>query len=136
MCLDALDALTKKLHSLIDALWKTSRLESGVIALRPEPGALQDGLSSAVSQLEPRNEIGRCLFTKEPEPLRRDSTYRYTHSVVDLLRALDTIAERSQRQLPPPTAKIKGIVAKEPNPDTRKAGEVLRQMDLRGVARL
>ena len=26
----------------------------------------------AVSQLEPRNEIGRCLFTKEPEPLRRE----------------------------------------------------------------
>lgn len=29
-------------------------LESGVIALRPEPGALQDVLSSAVSQLEPK----------------------------------------------------------------------------------
>ena len=90
----------------------------------------------AVSQLEPRNEIGRCLFTKEPEPLRRDSTYRYKHSVVDLLRALDTIAERSQRQLPPPTANFKGIVAKEPYPVTRKAGEVLRQLVLRGVERL
>ena len=33
---------------------KTSRLESGVIALRPKPGALQDVLSSAVSQLEPK----------------------------------------------------------------------------------
>ncbi len=90
----------------------------------------------AVSQLEPRNEIGRCLFTKEPEPLRRDSTYRYKHSVVDLLRALDTIAERSQRQLPPPTANFNGIVAKEPYPVTRKAGEVLRQLVLRGVERL
>lgn len=90
----------------------------------------------AVSQLEPRNEIGRCLFTKEPEPLRRDSTYRYKHSVVDLLRALDTISERSQRQLPPPTANFKGIVAKEPYPVTRKAGEVLRQLVLRGVERL
>lgn len=90
----------------------------------------------AVSQLEPRNEIGRCLFTKEPELLRRDSTYRYKHSVVDLLRALDTIAERSQRQLPPPTANFKGIVAKEPYPVTRKAGEVLRQLVLRGVERL
>lgn len=90
----------------------------------------------AVSQLEPRNEIGRCLFTKEPEPLRRDSTYRYKHSVVDLLRTLDTIAERSQRQLPPPTANFKGIVAKEPYPVTRKAGEVLRQLVLRGVERL
>ena len=90
----------------------------------------------AVSQLEPRNEIGRCLFTKEPEPLRRDNTYRYKHSVADLLRALDTIAERSQRQLPPPTANFKGIVAKEPYPVTRKAGEVLRQLVLRGVERL
>ena len=93
-------------------------------------------IRAAVSQLEPRNEIGRCLFTKEPEPLRRDSTYRYKHSVVDLLRAVDTIAERSQRQLPPPTANFKGIVAKEPYPVTRKAGEVLRQLVLRGVERL
>ena len=54
VCLDALDAQTKKLQSLIDALVKTSRLESGVIALRPKPGALQDVLSSAVSQLEPK----------------------------------------------------------------------------------
>lgn len=90
----------------------------------------------AVSQLEPRNEIGRCLFTKEPEPLRRDNTYRYRHDVLDLLRALDTIAERNQRQLPPPTANFKGIVAKEPYPVTRKAGEVLRQLVLRGVERL
>lgn len=54
VCLDALDAQTRKLQSLIEALVKTSRLESGVIALRPEPGALQDVLSSAVSQLEPK----------------------------------------------------------------------------------
>lgn len=90
----------------------------------------------AVSQLEPRNEIGRCLFTKEPEPLRKDKTYRYKHSVLDLLRALDLIAERNQSQLPPPTANFKGIVAKEPYPVTRKAGEVLRQLVLRGVERL
>ncbi len=93
-------------------------------------------IRSAVAQLEPRNEIGRCLFTKEPEPLRKDSTYRYKHNVLDLLRALDTIAERNQRQLPPPTANFKGIVAKEPYPVTRKAGEVLRQLVLRGVERL
>ena len=90
----------------------------------------------AVTQLEPRNEIGRCLFTKEPEPLRKDNTYRYRHSVLDLLRALDLIAERNQRQLPPPTANFQGIVAKEPYPVTRKAGEVLRQLVLRGVERL
>ena len=90
----------------------------------------------AVSELEPRNEIGRCLFTKEPEPLRREQGYRYQHDVRDLLRALDIIAERSQRQLPPPTANFRGIVGKEPYPIGRKTGEVLRVLLLRGVERL
>lgn len=90
----------------------------------------------AVSALEPRNEIGRCLFTKEPEPLRREQGYRYQHDVIDLLRALDTIAERSQRQLPPPTTNFKGIVGKEPYPVGKKAAEVLRQLVLRGMERL
>ena len=90
----------------------------------------------AVSQLEPRNEIGRCLFTKEPEPLRRDQTYRYQHAPIDLLKALDTISERSARQLPPPTVNFMGIVGKEPYPVSRKAGEVLRQLILRGVERM
>lgn len=93
-------------------------------------------IRSAISVLEPRNEIGRCLFTKEPEPLRRDQTYRYSHETVDLLKALDNIAERNQRMLPPPTVNFKGIVGKEPYPVTKKAGEVLRQLLLRGVERL
>ncbi|MBQ7857903.1 MAG: segregation/condensation protein A [Oscillospiraceae bacterium] len=95
-----------------------------------------DQVRVAISALEPRNEIGRCLFTKEPEPLRRDQTYRYKHDAADLLRALDTIAERNQRTLPPPTVNFKGIVGKEPYPVTKKAGEVLRQLVLRGVERL
>ena len=90
----------------------------------------------AIAELEPRNEIGRCIFTKEPEPLRRDRTYQYKHEPLDLLRALDAIAERSNRQLPPPTSNFQGIVGKEPYPVTRKAGEVLRQLLLRGVEKL
>lgn len=93
-------------------------------------------IRQAIVQLEPRNEIGRCIFTKEPEPLPKEKTYRYQHNTADLLRALDLIAERNQRQLPPPTANFKGIVAKEPYPVNRKAGEVLRQLVLRGVERL
>lgn len=93
-------------------------------------------IRAAVAELEPRNEIGRCLFTKQPEPLKRDRGYRYQHDVLDLLRALDTIAERNARQLPPPTVNFKGIVGKEPYPIGRKTGEVLRQLVLRGVERL
>lgn len=90
----------------------------------------------AVTALEPRNEIGRCLFTKDPEPLRREQGYRYKHDVMDILRALDTMAERNQRQLPPPASNFKGIVGKEPYPVGKKAAEVVRQLVLRGVERL
>ena len=95
-----------------------------------------EGIREAVAFLEPRNEIGHCLFVKEPEPLRKDQTYRYQHDPVDLLKALDAIAERSARQLPPPTMNFLGIVGKEPYPVTRKAGEVMRRLLLRGIERL
>ena len=95
-----------------------------------------EGIRQAIAVLEPRNEIGRCLFTKDPEPLRKDRTYRYQHDSIDLLKALDGIAERSARQLPPPTVNFMGIVGKEPYPVTRKAGEVMRQLLLRGIERL
>ena len=90
----------------------------------------------AITVLEPRNDIGRCIFTKEPEPLRRDTTYRYKHQPEDLLRALDEMAERSQRRLPPPTVNFKGIVGKEPYPVTRKSTELIRTLVLRGIERL
>ncbi len=90
----------------------------------------------AVSALEPRNEIGRGIFVKQPEPLRRDKTYRYKHEPEDMLRALDEIAERNQRRLPPPTVNFKGIVGKEPYPVSRKAKEVVRRLVLRGIERL
>ncbi len=93
-------------------------------------------IRTAVAELEPRNDIGRCIFTKEPEPLRRDQGYRYQHDVRDLIKALDAISERNQRQLPPPTMNFKGIVGKEPYPIGRKTGEVLRRLMLRGFERL
>ena len=109
-------------------------LRQGLIERRRREAMEQIRL--AVAELEPRNEIGRCLFTKEPEPLRKAGGYRYQHEVKDLLRALEMISERSQRQLPPPPQNFKGIVGKEPYPVARKSGEVLRQLILRGVERL
>ncbi len=90
----------------------------------------------AITSLELRNDIGRCIFTKEPEPLRRDATYRYKHQPEDMLLALDEIAERNQRRLPPPTVNFKGIVGKEPYPVTKKATELIRTLVLKGVERL
>ena len=93
-------------------------------------------IRNAVAVLEPMNDIGRCVFTKDPEPIRRDATYRYRHEPEDLLKALAQIEERNQRRLPPPTVNFKGIVGKEPYPVTRKATEVIRTLVLRGVERL
>ena len=95
-----------------------------------------DQIRMAITALEPMNEVGRCLFTKAPEPLRRDTTYRYQHDTVDMLWALDEIAERNQRRLPPPTVNFKGIVGKEPYPVTKKAKELIHNLILRGVQKL
>lgn len=90
----------------------------------------------AISVLEPRNDLGRSMFTKQPEPLKRDGTYRYKHSPEDLLQALDDISQRNQRRLPPPATNFRGIVGKEPYPVAKKAGQLLRRLILRGVERL
>lgn len=95
-----------------------------------------DQIRIAVAQLEPLNEVGRCIFVKNPEPLRKDKTYRYRHEPEDLLRALDQIAERNERALPPPTVNFMGIVGKEPYPVTKKASQVLRRLIQHGVLRL
>ena len=35
-----------------------------------------DQIRIAITVLEPRNDVGRCMFVKDPEPLRKDNTYR------------------------------------------------------------
>lgn len=97
---------------------------------------VMEKLRTSVVFLESRNEIGRCLFTKGQEPLKRGKTYQYQHEPQDLLRALAAASERSRRQLPPPTASFQGIVGKEPFPVTKKAVEIIKRLVLNGAMRL
>jgi len=53
-CAAALEEQAKKLQSLIGALVKTSRLETGVLALHPQPGPLGPMLEEAVAQFTPK----------------------------------------------------------------------------------
>ena len=92
-------------------------------------------IKSSVLFLSDRNEIGLNLFTKEQEAFVRDFTYRYQHAPEDLVRAMEAIAERSERDLPPPTSSFNGIVGREPYPVTKKAAEVLRKLLSHGVSR-
>ena len=86
--------------------------------------------------LEKRNDIGRDLFTKEPEPLRRDQTYRYQHDRMDLIRTLQNMHARSETKLPTPINAFVGIVGKEPYPVEKKAAEMLKTLISRGRQRL
>ena len=52
-CVTALEGQAEKLQSLIEALVKTSRLESGVLALHPQPASLAPMLEEAVAQFMP-----------------------------------------------------------------------------------
>lgn len=53
-CITALEGQAEKLRSLIEALVKTSRLESGVLALHPQPALLAPMLEDAVAQFVPK----------------------------------------------------------------------------------
>lgn len=64
-CVDSLESQSRKLQSLIDALVKTSRLESGIIALHPAAGNLSSVIQSAVSQLAPNAEAKRISIITE-----------------------------------------------------------------------
>ena len=128
---------TKRLLSAAEAAEAESELDQLRQSLieRQRKEAMEQ-IRKAIVELEPMNEVGRCVFVKQPEPLRKDNTYRYKHEPEDLLRALDEISERNQRRLPPPTVNFKGIVGKEPYPVTKKAKELVRTLILRGFERL
>lgn len=92
-------------------------------------------IRKAAQVLSVRNEIGLGMFPKQPEPVRKDNTYRYQHKPEDLLEALAAISERGQRKLPPPVSNFAGVVGKEPYSVSKKAGEVIRRLLSYGVMR-
>ncbi len=67
-CADALEQQAKKLQSLIGSLVKTSRLETGVLVMHPEPGPLEPMLAEAAAQFAPRaaeRNVELCLLPSE-----------------------------------------------------------------------
>ena len=65
----ALEGQAEKLRFLIDALVKTSRLESGVLAMTPKRHGLQQLLEDAASQAAPKAEAKDIVLTAEPTDL-------------------------------------------------------------------
>ena len=69
----ALEGQAEKLRFLIDALVKTPRLESGVLAMTPKRHGTQQLLEDAASQTAPKAEAKDIALTVEPA----DLTARY-----------------------------------------------------------
>ncbi len=65
-CAAALEEQAKKLQSLIDALVKTSRLETGVLALHPTAGLLAPMLEEAAAQFAPKAAEKGVSLTLDP----------------------------------------------------------------------
>ena len=53
-----------------------------------------DQIRVAINWLEPRNEIGRCIFIKDPEPLRKDQSYRYQHDSTPVFSTKSLVSRR------------------------------------------
>ena len=64
-CVSALDAQTEKLQTLLEALVKTSRLETGVLALHPGPASLSPVISRAAEQYRPKAGAKQITLTTE-----------------------------------------------------------------------
>lgn len=120
---DREEALTE-MELLIRSLEQRQRQEAG------------EQIRKAAAILSERNEIGRGLFGKPPEPVRVDGTYRYQHNTQDLVQALAAISERSARMLPPPRSSFEGIVEAEPYPLVLKTKEILKRLLHKGTSRL
>lgn len=70
VCVEALDGQTEKLQSLLDALVKTSRLETGVLTLHPAPADLAPTVRRAAAQYQrAAAEKGIALAVDLPEEL-------------------------------------------------------------------
>jgi len=92
-------------------------------------------VSERARELAPRSEIGRSLFTKLPEPLKRDTTYRYEHDREDLRAAMAAIADRTRSALPPPISAFGEIVGPQPFPVKSKAAQLVRRLIAMGSVR-
>ena len=65
-CAEAIETQAQKLQSLIEALVKTSRLESGVLALHPAPGELAPMVERAAAQYAPKAAAKGLSLTMGP----------------------------------------------------------------------
>ena len=68
-CVRAIESQSEKLRELMEALIKTSRLETGIIALKPSAAELSDIVSRAVEQYKPAAGEKNIVLTSHIKPV-------------------------------------------------------------------
>ena len=128
---------TKMLLSYSERTEAESEMEALMESLRQRQRAgAREQLRGAMEELEKRNEQALGIFVKQPEPYVPDGTYRYQHSTDDLILAMQMIAERSERRMPPPVSAFAGVVGRERYSVSKKAKQLLRSLMIQGTSRL
>ena len=118
---------TKMLLSEAERQEGLSEMEQLIASLEQrQRQEIMEKLRTPAAFLENRNDLGRGIFTKDPEPLRRDGSYRYQHRPEDLVRAMENIRESRKEPLPTRITAFDGIVGREPYPVEKKATEIIR----------
>ena len=113
----------------------TSEVEALIASLEArQRSASYSKIQAVLPTLQHRYAVGKDYLPKPPEPLLPAAEYTYQHLPTDLPQALNKLLlKRSAETLPPLSAQLEGIVAREPYPVEEKASEILRSLTRSGT---
>ena len=113
----------------------TSEVEALIASLEArQRSASYSKIQAVLPTLQHRDAVGTDYLPKPPEPLLPAAEYTYQHLPTDLPQALNKLLlKRSAETLPPLSAQLEGIVAREPYPVEEKASEILRSLTRSGT---
>lgn len=92
-------------------------------------------VKSLLDTMSALSEFGRNTMTRPPEPGERGKVYDYSHSPEDLVSAMASITDRSERLAPPDRGAFSEIVRREPYSVSDKAREIVGRLKSFGITR-
>ncbi len=73
-------------------------------------------------------EIGLDMYTKQPESISPDKTYKYSHDKTDLRLSILSMLERAESKVPPKITNFAGIVGREVYSVGKKVAYILKRL--------
>lgn len=79
-------------------------------------------------KLNQKAEVGFDMYTKQPESITPDKTYKYSHDRMDLRFAILDMLERAESKIPPKITNFVGIVGREVYSVGKKVAFILNRL--------